>query len=89
LPPSTCGRCDVGAARHARASCIEVALAARVDKAGIDFRFAQSYKGFNRRIGEVANHRISPTDELLDEAPGVALKARGCLATKMRSPSIR
>ncbi|MDR3468160.1 MAG: benzoyl-CoA 2,3-epoxidase subunit BoxB [Xanthobacteraceae bacterium] len=39
-----------------------------IEKAGIGFRFAQPHKGFNRRIGEFAGHRISPAGELLTEA---------------------
>jgi benzoyl-CoA 2,3-dioxygenase component B len=31
-----------------------------IEKAGIDFRITQPHKGFNRRIGEFAGHRISP-----------------------------
>ena len=38
-----------------------------VEKAGIDFKFVQPHKGFNRRIGEFAGHRISPAGELLSE----------------------
>ncbi len=39
-----------------------------IEKAGIDFRITQPHKGFNRRIGEFAGHRISPAGELLSEA---------------------
>jgi benzoyl-CoA 2,3-epoxidase subunit B len=38
-----------------------------VEKAGIDFKFVQPHKGFNRRIGEFGGKRISPTGELLTE----------------------
>ncbi len=39
-----------------------------IEKAGIDFRITQPHKGFNRRIGEFAGHRISPDGRLLTEA---------------------
>jgi benzoyl-CoA 2,3-dioxygenase component B len=39
-----------------------------IEKAGIDFRMSQPHKGFNRRIGEFAGHRLSPSGELLTEA---------------------
>jgi benzoyl-CoA 2,3-dioxygenase component B len=39
-----------------------------IEKAGIDFRFVQPHKGFNRRIGEFAGHRIDPSGALLTEA---------------------
>jgi benzoyl-CoA 2,3-dioxygenase component B len=39
-----------------------------IEKAGIDFRMKQPHKGFNRRIGEFAGHRISPEGQLLTEA---------------------
>ena len=38
-----------------------------VEKAGIDFKFVQPHKGFNRRIGELGGKRISPTGEVLTE----------------------
>ena len=38
-----------------------------IEKAGIGFRFVQPHKGFNRRIGEFAGHRIGPAGELLTE----------------------
>lgn len=38
-----------------------------IENAGIDFKFTQPHKGFNRRIGEFAGHRISPYGELLTE----------------------
>jgi benzoyl-CoA 2,3-dioxygenase component B len=38
-----------------------------VEKAGIDFKFIQPHKGFNRRIGEFGGKRISPTGEVLTE----------------------
>jgi benzoyl-CoA 2,3-epoxidase subunit B len=38
-----------------------------IEKAGIDFRITQPHKGFNRKIGEFAGHRISPDGELLSE----------------------
>lgn len=38
-----------------------------IENAGIDFKFTQPHKGFNRRIGEFAGHRISPDGELLTE----------------------
>ena len=39
-----------------------------IEKHGIAFKIAQPHKGFNRRIGEFAGHRISPAGELLSEA---------------------
>ena len=36
-----------------------------IEKAGIDFRFTQPHKGFNRRIGEFNKSHISPEGELL------------------------
>jgi benzoyl-CoA 2,3-dioxygenase component B len=36
-----------------------------IEKAGISFRITQPHKGFNRRIGEFAGHRISPAGEIL------------------------
>jgi benzoyl-CoA 2,3-dioxygenase component B len=39
-----------------------------IEKAGIDFRFTQPHKGFNRRIGEFAGHRIAPDGTLLSQA---------------------
>ena len=38
-----------------------------VEKAGIDFKFVQPHKGFNRRIGEFGGNRISPSGEVLTE----------------------
>src|SRR5271167_78464 len=38
-----------------------------MEKAGIAFKFVQPHKGFNRRIGEFAGHRISPAGEGLTE----------------------
>ena len=38
-----------------------------IEKAGIDFKITQPHKGFNRRIGEFAGHRINPAGELLSE----------------------
>jgi benzoyl-CoA 2,3-dioxygenase component B len=38
-----------------------------VEKVGIDFKFVQPHKGFNRRIGELGGKRISPTGEVLTE----------------------
>jgi benzoyl-CoA 2,3-epoxidase subunit B len=38
-----------------------------MEKAGIAFKFVQPHKGFNRRIGEFAGHRISPAGEVLTE----------------------
>lgn len=38
-----------------------------IENAGIDFKFTQPHKGFNRRIGEFAGHRISPDGEFLTE----------------------
>ncbi len=43
-----------------------------IEKAGINFRFTQPHKGFNRRIGEFGGHRISPAGELLSEAQWAA-----------------
>ena len=45
-----------------------------IEKAGIDFRFTQPHKGFNRRIGEFAGHAISPAGELLGAESWAALK---------------
>ena len=39
-----------------------------IEKHGIAFKITQPHKGFNRRIGEFAGHRISPAGELLSEA---------------------
>lgn len=36
-----------------------------IERAGIDFRFVQPHKGFNRRIGEFAGHAISPQGEVM------------------------
>jgi benzoyl-CoA 2,3-dioxygenase component B len=36
-----------------------------IEKAGINFKITQPYKGFNRKIGEFAGHKISPSGELL------------------------
>jgi benzoyl-CoA 2,3-dioxygenase component B len=36
-----------------------------IEKAGVNFRFSQPHKGFNRRIGEFAGHKVSPDGELL------------------------
>jgi benzoyl-CoA 2,3-dioxygenase component B len=38
-----------------------------IERAGIKFRITQPYKGFNRRTGEFAGHRISPSGEVLTE----------------------
>ncbi|MBK6660629.1 MAG: benzoyl-CoA 2,3-epoxidase subunit BoxB [Proteobacteria bacterium] len=38
-----------------------------IEKAGIDFKLSQPYKGFNRRIGEFRGHRLSPDGRLLSE----------------------
>src|SRR5271169_2084076 len=38
-----------------------------VEKAGIGFKFVQPHKGFNRRIGEFAGHRVSPAGEVPSE----------------------
>jgi len=38
-----------------------------IEKYGIDFKIQQPHKGFNRRIGEFAGHRISPAGQLLSE----------------------
>ncbi len=38
-----------------------------IEKAGIAFKLVQPHKGFNRKIGEFAGHRISPAGELLTE----------------------
>ena len=39
-----------------------------IEKAGINFKLTQPHKGFNRKIGEFAGHRISPAGELLTQA---------------------
>jgi benzoyl-CoA 2,3-dioxygenase component B len=38
-----------------------------IEKYGINFKMVQPHKGFNRKIGEFAGHRISPAGELLSE----------------------
>jgi benzoyl-CoA 2,3-dioxygenase component B len=38
-----------------------------IEKAGIDFRFTQPHKAFNRRIGEFSKVRVSPDGRLLSE----------------------
>src|SRR5260370_39116208 len=38
-----------------------------IEKSAIDFKFVQPHKGFNRKIGEFAGHRISPSGEMLTE----------------------
>ena len=38
-----------------------------IERAGIAFKFVQPHKGFNRKIGEFAGHRISPAGEVLTE----------------------
>lgn len=38
-----------------------------IEKAGIDFRFTQPHKGFNRRIGEFGKTRISPDGRIISE----------------------
>ena len=45
-----------------------------IEKAGINFRFTQPHKGFNRRIGEFAGHAISPSGELLGAETWASLK---------------
>ena len=45
-----------------------------IEKAGINFRFSQPHKGFNRRIGEFAGQAISPAGELLSAETWAALK---------------
>ena len=39
-----------------------------VEKAGIDFRFRQPHKGFNRRIGEFSKAHISPEGAVISDA---------------------
>ncbi|MBL0086924.1 MAG: benzoyl-CoA 2,3-epoxidase subunit BoxB [Ideonella sp.] len=39
-----------------------------IEKAGIDFKITQPYKGFNRRIGEFAGTRIGPDGKILSQA---------------------
>ncbi len=39
-----------------------------IEKAGINFRFTQPHKAFNRRIGEFAGQRIDPAGRILTEA---------------------
>ena len=39
-----------------------------IEKAGIDFRFKQPHKGFNRKIGEFAKADISPEGVVMSEA---------------------
>src|SRR5271155_1544102 len=38
-----------------------------IEKAGVDFKFVQPHKGFNRRIGEFGSKRITPAGEVLTE----------------------
>jgi len=38
-----------------------------IEKAGVKFQFRQPHKGFNRKIGEFAKHRISPDGAVLTE----------------------
>ncbi len=46
-----------------------------IEKAGINFRLTQPYKGFNRRIGEFAGTRIGPDGKILSQAEWDAGKA--------------
>jgi len=39
-----------------------------IEKAGINFKFTQPHKGFNRKIGEFGKTRISPDGRILSEA---------------------
>ncbi len=39
-----------------------------IEKAGIEFRITQPYKGFNRRIGEFKGQRITPDGKLVTES---------------------
>jgi len=39
-----------------------------IERYGIDFKIVQPHKGFNRRIGEFAGHRIGPDGSVLTEA---------------------
>ncbi len=39
-----------------------------IEKAGIEFRITQPYKGFNRRIGEFKGQRITPEGKLVTES---------------------
>jgi len=39
-----------------------------IEKLGVDFKLTQPHKGFNRRIGEFAGHKISPKGEIVSEA---------------------
>ena len=45
-----------------------------IEKAGINFKLTQPYKGFNRRIGEFAGTRISPDGTLLSQTDWDAQK---------------
>jgi benzoyl-CoA 2,3-dioxygenase component B len=45
-----------------------------IEKAGVKFQMKQPHKGFNRKIGEFAGHRISPDGALLSEADWDAQK---------------
>jgi benzoyl-CoA 2,3-dioxygenase component B len=38
-----------------------------IEKAGINFRFTQPHKAFNRKIGEFARVRVNPAGEILSE----------------------
>ena len=38
-----------------------------IEKAGIAFKLSQPHKGFNRRIGEFAGHRIDPQGEIVSD----------------------
>ncbi|HUB12049.1 MAG TPA: benzoyl-CoA 2,3-epoxidase subunit BoxB [Acetobacteraceae bacterium] len=44
-----------------------------IERAGIEFRITQPHKGFNRRIGEFAGHRVSPDGALLTETQWQAM----------------
>ena len=45
-----------------------------IEKAGIDFRFTQPHKGFNRRIGEFSGHAITPAGEVISAEAFAARK---------------
>ena len=60
-----------------------------IEKAGVDFKFAQPHKGFNRRIGEFAGKRISPAGEVLTEEQWAEEAATGCRTTTTCASSAR
>jgi benzoyl-CoA 2,3-dioxygenase component B len=39
-----------------------------IEKAGINFKLTQPHKGFSRKIGEFAGHRINPEGQIISQA---------------------